>query len=192
MEDGRYDPAHRGVGTPAPGGDHTISFGSLSALGITLLGRVDDATSGGVLVIADDLQANAAHADKVSTDIRHEIDDYIARHGIVAEPATVDPAEALAPRFPVPTIHELDLAANRITTVIWSVGFRGDYRWLRVPGATDATGQPVQSRCLSVPGVLFAGLDSLEALKSGTIMVAAEESRRIAGHIAERLERSAP
>lgn len=65
----------------------------------------------------------------------------------------------------------------------------GDYRWLRVPGATDPSGQPAQSRCLSVPGIYFAGLDSLEALKSGTIMVAADESRRVAAHIAARLER---
>ena len=71
--------------------------------------------------------------------------------------------------------------------MIWSVGFSGDYRWLRVPGATDAAGQPAQSRCLSVPGIYFAGLDSLEALKSGTIMVAAGESRRIADHIMARV-----
>jgi putative flavoprotein involved in K+ transport len=90
-------------------------------------------------------------------------------------------------RFPVPPIRELDLAARGITTVIWSVGFVGDYRWLRVPGATDAAGQPAQSRCLSVPGVYFAGLDTLEALKSGTVMVAAGESRRIADHIAARV-----
>jgi putative flavoprotein involved in K+ transport len=71
------------------------------------------------------------------------------------------------------------------------VGFSGDYRWLRVPGATDAAGEPAQSHCFSVPGIYFAGLDSLEALKSGTIMVAADESRRIAGHVTARLERSA-
>ena len=144
-------------------------------------------------MIADDLAANAAHADKVSADIRREIDDYIASPGHRCRARHRRCGGGDGHRdFPTPTIHELDLAANRITTVIWSVGFRGDYRWLRVPGATDAAGQPVQSRCLSVPGVYFAGLDSLEALKSGTIMVAAEESRRIARHIAERLERFAP
>jgi cation diffusion facilitator CzcD-associated flavoprotein CzcO len=191
MEDGRYDqPRTAQSGRPLLGATHTISFGSLSALGITLLGRVADVTAGGTLVIADDVAANAAHADIVSAEIRREIDEYIARQGIDAEPTTVDAAEAMPARFPTPTIRELDLTASGITTVIWSVGFCGDYRWLRVPGATDAAGQPVQSRCLSVPGIYFAGLDSLEALKSGTIMVAAGESRRVADHIAARLERS--
>jgi putative flavoprotein involved in K+ transport len=188
MEDGRYDrPRSARSGRPLLGATHTISLASLSALGITLLGRLADVTPAGTLLIADDLAANAAYADRVSADIRHEIDDYIAREGLDAEPATLDPAEAMPARFPSPPIRELDLAGNGIATVIWSVGFTGDYRWLRVPGATDAAGQPAQSRCLSVPGIYFAGLDSLEALKSGTIMVAADESRRIADHIAARL-----
>ena len=75
--------------------------------------------------------------------------------------------------------------------MIWSVGFTGDYRWLRVPGTTDAAGQPAQTRCLSVPGIYFAGLNSLEALKPGTIMVAAGKCRRIADHIAASIERFA-
>jgi putative flavoprotein involved in K+ transport len=192
MEDGRYDqPRTAQSGRPLLGATHTVSLGSLSALGITLLGRIADVTAGGTLVIADDLAANAAFADKVSADIRREIDDYIARQGLDAEPAAVDPAEAMPVRFPTPPILELDLVARGITTVIWSIGFVGDYRWLRVPGSTDAAGQPAQSRCLSVPGIYFAGLDSLEALKSGTIMVAAGESRRIADHTAARVERSA-
>jgi hypothetical protein len=156
-----------------------------------LLGRVAGVAAGGALVIADDLAANAAFADRVSAEIRREIDDYIARERVDAEPAAVDPAEATPDRFPDPPIHELDLVARGITTVIWSVGFAGDYRWLRVPGALDVAGQPAQTRCLSAPGVYFAGLDSLEALKSGTIMVAAGESRRIADHIASRLNCSA-
>jgi putative flavoprotein involved in K+ transport len=187
MENGRYDqPRSMRSGRPLLGATHTISFGSLSALGVTLLGRITDVTAGGTLVIADDLAANAAYAHQVSADIRRGIDDYIAQQRLDAEPASLDPAEAMPDRLPDPPIRELDLAARGITTVIWCVGFSGDYRWLRVPGATDAAGQPAQSRCMSVPGVYFAGLDSLEALKSGTIMVAADESRRIADHLMAR------
>ena len=188
MENGRYDqPRSAQAGRPLLGATHTLSLGSLSGLGITLLGRITGVTAGGALEIADDLAANAAHADKVSADIRREIDDYIDRQGLDAEPATLDPAEAMPARFAAPPIRELDLAARGITTVIWCVGFSGDYRWLRVPGATDAAGQPAQSRCLSVPGVYFAGINSLEALKSGTVMVAADKSRRIADHIMARV-----
>jgi putative flavoprotein involved in K+ transport len=187
MEDGRYDqPRTVQSGRPLLGATHTLSLGSLSALGIVLLGRLTDVTAGGTVVVADDLHENADYADSVSAAIRHEIDDYIAAKGLDAEPAAIDPAETMPNHFPQPPILEIDLVARGITTVIWSVGFVGDYRWLRVPGATDGTGQPAQSRCLSVPGVYFAGLDSLEALKSGTIMVSADESRRIADHIAAR------
>jgi putative flavoprotein involved in K+ transport len=187
LENGRYDqPRSAQSGRPLLGATHTLSLGWLSGLGITLLGRIADVSAGGALVVADDLASNAAHADEVSAAIRGEIDAWIARQGLDAEPATLDPAEAEPLRSPTPPIHALDLAARGITTVIWSIGFSGDYRWLRVRGATDAAGQPAQSRCLSVPGVYFAGLDSLEALKSGTIMVAADEYRRIADHIAAR------
>ena len=103
MEDGRYDqPRTVQSGRPLLGATHTLSLGSLSALGITLLGRIADVTAGGTLVIADDLAANAAYADKVSADIRREIDDYIARQGLDAEPATVDPGRGDARPFPRP------------------------------------------------------------------------------------------
>ena len=126
MENGRYDqPRTAQSGRPLLGATHTLSLGSLSALGITLLGRIADVNAGGALVIADDLAANAAHADKVSADIRREIDDYIARRGIDAEPATVDPAEAMPARFPTPPIRELDHAAHGITTVISPRGRQG-------------------------------------------------------------------
>jgi putative flavoprotein involved in K+ transport len=93
METGRYDlPRSVQSGRPLLGATHTISLGSLSVLGIALLGRLADVTAGGTLILADDLAANAAHADEVSADIRGEIDDYIARAGIDAEAATVDPA----------------------------------------------------------------------------------------------------
>ncbi|MFO1141550.1 MAG: NAD(P)/FAD-dependent oxidoreductase [Amaricoccus sp.] len=184
METGRYDqPRSVRSGRPLLGATHTLSLGSLSGLGIVMLGRLTDVTASGTLVFAGDLDKNAAHADAVSAAIRREIDGHIAAKGINAAPAAVDFAEAAPNRFPEPRINELDLAARGIATVIWSVGLTGDYRWLRVPGATGADGQPAQSRCLSVQGVYFAGLDSLEALKSGTIMVAADESRRIAEHI---------
>jgi len=68
--------------------------------------------------------------------------------------------------------------------VIWCIGFTGDFSWVRIPGAIDHQGNPVQQRCLSVPGVYFAGLDTSESMRSGTILVAEEEARRIANHIA--------
>lgn len=187
LESGVYDrPRAARTGRPLLGATHTLSLGALSALGITLLGRVADVTAAGSLAIADDLAASTAHADRVSAEIRAGIDAWIAENGLDAPPATPDPAEAVPLRAPDPPIRELDLAARGIATVIWTTGFAGDYRWLRVPGAVDADGQPAQSRGVSVPGIHFAGIDSLEALKSGTVMVIADEARRVVEAISAR------
>ncbi len=97
---------------------HTISLQSLSAMGVTLLGRLDDATAEGKLTFSDSLAESAAYGDRMSEALRHEIDVYIARSGIVAPEPLPDPAETVPPRFPTPPIRELDLLAEGITTVI--------------------------------------------------------------------------
>ena len=138
------------------------------------------------MVFADNLHENARFADQVSAEIRKEIDAYIDLKGLLAPEAEVDRAESVAARFPNPPIRSLSLVAQGISTVIWCIGFTGDFGWVRIPGAIDHQGSPVQQRCLSVPGVYFAGLDTSESMRSGTILVAEEEARRIASHIATR------
>ncbi len=181
---GRYDrPRTARTGRPLLGATHTISLQSLSAMGIVVLGRFTDVDRRGALVFADDLQENARFGDQVAAELRGEIDAFIAREGLAVGPPVVDDAEAVAPQFPDPAILSLDPAASGISTVIWCVGFRGDFSWLRVPGAIDDRGDPVQDRCVSVPGIYFAGLDNSSSLKAGTILVAAQEASRIAGHM---------
>ena len=187
IDTGRMEkPRTAATGRPLLGATHTISLQSLSALGVVMLGRFLDAAPDGVMTFADDLAESAAFADQVSADIKREIDDFIAAAGLSAPVALPDEGEAVERRFPDPPILALDLAARGIATVIWSIGFRGDYGWVLVPGAIDDRGEPVQQRGISVPGVYFAGLDTSDSLKAGTVMVAAEESDRIVGHILKR------
>ena len=176
-------PRSSGAGRGRIGATHTISLQSLSALGIVLLGRLEDVDPEGVLTFADSLDDSAAHGDRMSEEVRAEIDAYIERKGLQVPPAVPDEAETVARRFPEPPILRLDLAAAGITTVIWSTGFTGDFRWLQVPGAVAEDGRPNQSRCLSVPGVYFAGLDTQESLRAGTVLAVEEECERIVGHI---------
>lgn len=181
---GRYDqPRTARTGRPLLGATHTISLQSLSAQGVTMLGRLAGLTRCGEMAFADDLQENARFGDQVSAEIKRDIDTYIEREGLGVAAATVDDAEVVPPRFPQPPILALDLAARGINTVIWCVGFTGDFSWLKVPGALDAAGLPRQKACTSVPGIYFAGLDTPEAFKAGTILVAGEESARIAAHM---------
>jgi putative flavoprotein involved in K+ transport len=121
----------------------------------------------------------------MSAAIKREIDDFIVREMLDASEAGPDPAETVSPRFPDPPMSEVDLAAEGITTVIWATGLRGDFSWLRVPGALDAHGNPVEDGCISVPGLYFAGLDSLASLRAGTILAASDDATRILNHIAE-------
>ncbi|WP_244301179.1 hypothetical protein [Leucobacter insecticola] len=55
-------------------------------------------------------------------------------------------------------IHELDLRAAGITSIVWATGFHVDYSWLKVE-ALDTNGRPLHQRGVSPePGVYFLGL----------------------------------
>jgi putative flavoprotein involved in K+ transport len=184
VDNGRMSkPRTTSTGRPLLGATHTISLQSLSALGVTLMGRFEGVLPDGIVMFANSLAESAAFGDQVSEEIRREIDAYIEQAGINAPEAVADEAETVIPRFPDPPILRLHLATTGITTVIWSTGFVGDYGWLRVPGAIAASGHPVQEKGVSVPGIYFAGLDSPESLMAGTILMVEEESDRIVGHI---------
>jgi len=186
---GRYElPRTAQTGRPLLGATHTISLQSLSAQGAVLLGRFAGINASGEMVFADDLQENARFGDQVSAEIKRDIDAFIEREGLPVAAASVDEAEAIPHHFPQPPILSLDLTARGITTVIWCVGFSGDFSWVQVPGALDGRGLPAQRACISVPGIYFAGLDTSEALKAGTILVAADESGRIVDHMIKRDE----
>ncbi|GMG84514.1 NAD(P)/FAD-dependent oxidoreductase [Paralimibaculum aggregatum] len=169
------------------GATHTISLQSLSAQGVKLLGRLKDCTSDGRLSFHDSLAESVAFGDEMSAMLKREIDDFVACRALAAPDAVPDPAETVAAEFPDPPITEIDLNAEGITNVIWAVGLRGDFGWLKVPGALDAKGNPVEDRCISVPGLYFAGLDSLASLRAGTVLAAADDANRIVDDIVARL-----
>lgn len=165
------------------GATHTISLQSLSAQGVTILGRLDDCSPEGILTFDDTVLGSAIYGDEISAILRQEIDDYIDQNALEVETASPDPAEIVAPLFPTPPIREVSLEAEGIATVIWAVGLRGNFDWLEVPGALDANGDPIEDGGISVPGIYFAGLDSLASLRAGTVLAAGEDAARVANHI---------
>ncbi len=172
-------------GRPLQGALETISLQSLSAQGVVLLGRLVSA-AGTALSFTGNVAENVCFADESSAELRRKIDDYIARTGIAAPPATGDPAEAVAPKIPSPPITSLEV--KNLSTIVWCTGFDGDFSWLRVPGAVGADQQPLQVDCIgAASGVYFAGLDFASTRKSGTILASIDESRIIVGHIQQRL-----
>jgi putative flavoprotein involved in K+ transport len=168
------------------GSEHTISLQGLGAQGIVLLGRLTGVADDGRLSFADDLEANVRFADEASDNSKRHIDDYIGRTGIDAPVSQPDPAETVAWRRPDPAINSLDLSPSGITSLVWCTGFKGDFSFMRLPGALDAGGQPIHADGVGVlPGLYFAGLDFASTRKSGIILAITEEAPRLVEHLIE-------
>ena len=184
VESGLFDmPRKDATARPTLGAQHTISLQSLSVQGVVLLGRFAG-VEGGRLRFEDDLKESIRFADEAATEVRRQIDAYIQRAGIDAPLAEPDPAETVAARLPRPPILALDPTGRGLKTVIWCTGFQGDFRWIRLPGALDSSGQPVHRDGVArLPGLYFAGLDFAFTRRSGTILAIAEEAARLADHI---------
>jgi putative flavoprotein involved in K+ transport len=193
-ESGLYEKPRASEGSglrtrPLFGADHTISLQSLSAQGVTLLGRCTGFEEGR-FCFADTLIENLHFGDQSSAAYKREIDAYIIRAGIDAPPPISDAAEIIDARIPSPAILTLDPLECKIATVIWCTGFKGDFGWVQLPELLDSRGQPIQKDCItSIPGVYFAGLDLGSKIISGTIMAIAEEATIIVNDIVRRESR---
>jgi putative flavoprotein involved in K+ transport len=63
-----------------------------------------------------------------------------------------------------------DGTSLRVESVLWCTGFRPDYRWIDIPGATDAEGRPVHEHGASpVTGLHWMGLPWQTRMNSGII-----------------------
>jgi len=86
----------------------------------------------------------------------------------------------------------IDLARNRIKTIIWATGFRPDYSWLDVPvldrkGRVRHDGGVVES-----PGMYLMGTPFLRRRKSTLIDGAGDDARDLGAHLASYLSSRAP
>jgi putative flavoprotein involved in K+ transport len=135
------------------GGGHDTNLRRFAADGIRLVGRFE-AGDGVRARFAPDLAANLQFADE-DFDRRFQplFERYAERAGLDLPP---DDRESF--HFDVPEVTDLDLAAEGISTVLWTTGYASDYGWLDVP-VLDANGRPRHVRGLSdVPGLTFIGL----------------------------------
>jgi putative flavoprotein involved in K+ transport len=160
-------------------GGRDIDLRKLAAEGMRLYG-VLDAGRGTRLTFRPTLAATLDKADSVYNSICGDIDRYLDREGIDAPAGRhYEPVWA-----PAGEPAELDLAAAGITSVIWAIGYRPDYRWVRV-GVFDGTGHPTHSRGVTaVPGLYFLGLPWLHTWGSGRFHGIARDAEYLAGRIA--------
>lgn len=134
-----------------------MDFRRLGNQGVTLTGLTSSCT-GGVLSFSDNLAKNVASGDVNYLEVLEMADAYVERTGLdlPEEPSAremyPDPDSLTNP------IRTLNLAEERITTIIWATGFRQDFRWLKVD-AFDDKGAPIHNLGISSePDVYFLGL----------------------------------
>lgn len=162
-------------------GGHDIDLRAFALGGMHLYGRVTGLV-GTTLTFAPNLEKNLDAADAVSEGIKDSIDAYIAQEGIDA------PTE---PRYtplwrPETEVTELDTAD--VSAIVWSVGFRTDYRFLKV-GVFDGEGMPTHTRGVTAtPGVYFLGLPWQHTWGSGRFAAVARD----AAHLAEQMNITEP
>lgn len=164
-------------------GGHTISLQSLARDGASLLGRIEQ-IEGTLLHLRRNVDDCAEFADARSGEFKAAIDAFIENNDISAPEPEPDPYEP-----PMPDLHgsdhltQLDLAAAGVRTVIWCVGFCGDFSWID-HDVLDERGQPIHHAGVStVPGLYFVGFPWLSKRKSGILFGVAEDAVRIVDRI---------
>jgi len=85
-------------------------------------------------------------------------------------------------------VRELDLVKSGISSVIWSIGYHSDYRWIEVP-VFDGKGYPSYQRGVSTAdGLYFLGLPWLYTWGSGRFSGVAPDAEHLATRIAARID----
>jgi putative flavoprotein involved in K+ transport len=162
-------------------GGRDIDLRRFAAEGMHLYGRITGG-SGAVLDIAPTLGASLNAADAVAQSIKNDIDRYIQRMGIDA------PVESPYSAVWTPSVEpvSLDLAAAGIRSIVWSIGYRADFRWVRA-GVFDGQGHPTHARGVtSVPGLYFLGLPWLYTWGSGRFAGIARDATYLTERVLER------
>jgi putative flavoprotein involved in K+ transport len=165
-------------------GGYDADLRELARQGATLLGSVRDVRAGR-LCFAPDLEENVARGDQTLEQFTRSVDEYILKHRLVAPEAPPREPQHSA-RLDTAGIHELDTSAAGITTVIWAIGYRFDFGWIKC-GVFDANGRPVHHRGVTAtPGLYFLGLPRLHKIKSAFLWGVGEDAAYLAGHIVNR------
>ena len=163
------------------GGGHEIDLRQFALEGMRLYGRFED-IDGAHIRFAADLREHLDNADAAAERIKDSIDQYIAEAGIDA------PTEArYVPVWqPGEEARVLDCQAAGISTIVWSIGFLTDYRWVELP-IFDGGGRPQHRRGVTeLPGVYFLGLPWMNTWGSGRFADVGKDAEYLFQHIARR------
>ncbi|MEA2218628.1 MAG: putative flavoprotein involved in transport [Solirubrobacteraceae bacterium] len=164
------------------GGGHDLHYRTLRRMGVTLLGHLLGA-DGRRARFAADLADSVAWGDERNAQLMGVAGKIAAERGWPRpEIGAPEPFDREAP-------EELDLSG--FGAVVFASGFRPDYAsWVRLPGAFDELGFPIQDDGAStvVAGLYFAGVHFMRKRKSSLLIGVGEDAaivaRRVAAEVA--------
>jgi putative flavoprotein involved in K+ transport len=147
------------------GGGHSVDLRQMALDGLRLVGRLE-AVDGTRARFRSDLAENLRYGDTAFGErLRVTCDAYAAAIGHEA-PAEDDPLATYEP----PEVPELDLAAEGVTTVLWTSGYRPAFDWIQLP-VLDEFGLARQTRGVTVvPGLWFIGTPWLIDMGSANLV----------------------
>lgn len=168
-------------------GGRDIDLRQRALEGMKLYGKFES-VCGTTVKLCADLAENLDQADATARRIRETIDEHIVRHAIDAptEPTYV------APWTPEQEVTELDLAEAGITTVLWSIGFKPNFRWIDAD-LLDSRGYPQHHRGVTdVEGLYFLGLPWQHTWGSGRFSGVARDAEYLVEQITNRRQAAVP
>lgn len=161
-------------------GGHDLHLRTLRAMGVTLLGHFLGAEAHRARFAAD-LGDSVAWGDDRYRQLMDLVRTVAVERGLpVPDIAEPEPFDGIAP-------ETLDLSG--FGAVLFAGGFRPDYGWIRVPGAFDELGFPIQVAGASgaAPGLFFVGVHFLRKRKSSLLYGVGEDASIVARQIAHRV-----
>ncbi|MBD8608128.1 MSMEG_0569 family flavin-dependent oxidoreductase [Aeromicrobium sp. CFBP 8757] len=159
-------------------GGRDIDLRQFAAEGMRLYGLMSGA-EGTRLSFEPTLTGALDSADAVYNSICRDIDAYIEREGVDAPPGSrYEPVWS-----PDHEPRMLDLREAGITSIVWGIGYRPDYRWVKI-GVFDGAAAPTHTRGVtSVPGLYFLGLPWMHTWGSGRFAGIARDAEHVFGCI---------
>lgn len=136
-----------------------------------------------VCEVSTDVARRLDAADAVYNGIRAMIDKYIEQH--VIEAPTQAPYEP--PWVPQACKATLDLRAEGITSVVWSIGFRADLTIIRASAFGNRGSIKHQRGVTASPGLYILGLPWLHTWGSARMSAVGRDAEHVVRHIGQYL-----
>jgi putative flavoprotein involved in K+ transport len=176
----RRVPSPQLVGSP---GREMLDLNALMARGVDIVGRLVG-VDGQKLQFSGTLRNECAMADLKLARMLGNFDELAAHSAPYGAwgAGLGEPERFPATRVDATPRLTLDVARERIRTVIWATGFRPDFSWLQMP-VFDPKGRLRHHGGRVAPGLYVLGLNFMRRRKSSFIHGAEDDVRELAQHL---------